>query len=392
MYDIRKNNTKIIMPEVQKGIEDMCKRLWCDNFDDTDSSIEYYFNNRWKSSITILYNDKSMLHLNPYECMVNGIRTRLYYIVGVCTDIKYRKKGFMDACIRRAFDYMYKEREPFTYLMPASEEIYIPYGFTGIYPVKGWEGNALQLKEVCNYNQDIDIEAAGFKDYKILSYKEFLNDKEKQYMKQLLCEYANYRLSKDFTCYVIHDEDYFDELYKEVLACNGDIVTFWQETENKKEECIGYAVYLCEDKTEIAECILEPFARAYAADFFCSIFSMQADKADNKELILCETNYWGLLDDGSKKAGKNFLMARIIDIKAFVKNLCSDKRKEIFIELKDEFISGNNGRWHIIIDKSGGFIEKLEDDNMVHLIKQYTIDEFGKEYLNNYMYFLNEYV
>ncbi len=387
MFDISKNNINIIMPESQKDIAAICERLWRDNFDDTDSYIRYYFKNRWKSSITVLYNDKSMLHLNPYECMVNGVKTRLYYIVGVCTDIKYRKMGFMDACIRCAFDYMYKEKVPFTYLMPVAEEIYIPYGFCGIYPVESWEGDALHLKDICNCNQGMDVEAAEFKDYRILSYKELLEGRKMQVMKRLLCEYANCRLSENFTCYVIHDEDYFDELYKEVLACNGDIVTFWQLTGGKKEECIGYAVYLCEDKTELAECILEPFARAYAADF---LYSLQVKKANNREIILCETSYWGIVES-DRKAGENLLMARIIDIKKFVQNLYSDERKEIFIELNDKFISRNSGRWHIIIDKSGGFIESFEED-MLHLIKQYTIEEFGKEYLNNYRYFLNEYV
>ena len=47
---------------------------------------------------------------------------------------------------------------------------------------------------------------------------------------------------------------YFEELDKEMAACNGNIVTFW---EKDSLQCLGYIVYMCEYFPEIAESVFE---------------------------------------------------------------------------------------------------------------------------------------
>ena len=109
--------TQIIMPDSQEAVENICRKLWMDNFSDTPGYINYYFNNRWHKSITFLSDNVSMLHLNPYHIKINRKETTLYYIVGVCTFKEYRKRGYMDTMLKKALVFMYNKKLPFTYLM-----------------------------------------------------------------------------------------------------------------------------------------------------------------------------------------------------------------------------------------------------------------------------------
>lgn len=70
-----------------------------------------------------------MLHLNPYELAVNGSKKDMNYIVAVATRESYRKRGYMAGLLKQALNDMYADGETFTFLMPASESIYLPFDF-----------------------------------------------------------------------------------------------------------------------------------------------------------------------------------------------------------------------------------------------------------------------
>ena len=74
-----------------------------------------------------------MLHLNPYTLMVNGKEEPSHYIVAVATEEACRKRGYMAALLKTALQDMYQAGEPFTFLMPAAEAIYLPHGFSTVY-------------------------------------------------------------------------------------------------------------------------------------------------------------------------------------------------------------------------------------------------------------------
>ena len=67
-----------------------------------------------------------MLHLNPYSLWVNGSRKEANYIVAVATQKEYRKRGYMASLLKKSLEDMYQAGEAFTFLMPASESIYLP--------------------------------------------------------------------------------------------------------------------------------------------------------------------------------------------------------------------------------------------------------------------------
>ena len=158
----------IVYPDEQSEVtKKICKKLWSHNFDDTELYTEYYFNNRWKESISLLADDVSMIHQNPYTVDAGSKTLTLHYIVGVCTEKNERRKGYMDRLLRRALKLLYDKKEPFTYLMPADEKIYLPYDFCGIYPVTPWSGNLQHINHI--HLSDLPKDTLFGKNYKDLS-------------------------------------------------------------------------------------------------------------------------------------------------------------------------------------------------------------------------------
>lgn len=361
MFDIQ-----IVLPEEQDAVKKVCQRLWEKCFDDSAQYIKYYFNNRWHGSITFISDNVSMLHLNPYRINLNKKEFLTYYIVGVCTLEKYRRRGYMDNVLKCALRYMYGKSVPFAYLMPASEKIYKPYGFNGIYSVKSWDGSLEKLN------------AAVYKSTMCNNVKSVSYDMLTESQKDSLVQYTKESLSKHFSCYAVHDIDYFEELYTEMLACNGGIDTFWNSG-----QCTGYIVYLCEEcnKIEIVESVFEDTIQN-------DVIKHLKSKGFSDYISLYETAFWNLKD---VKMPKNHLMARIVDLRAFVMYLPSGL--EMWLDVTDRIISGNNGKWHIITGDDT-ICHLCENDSSAETRKytKYTIEELGQLYLTKPVYYINELV
>ena len=73
------------------------KALWIEMFEDKESYVDHYMSSTWKHNrvLLLLRGEEivSMLHLNPYTCIVQGERLDLHYIVGVCTQKVEQGKG-----------------------------------------------------------------------------------------------------------------------------------------------------------------------------------------------------------------------------------------------------------------------------------------------------------
>lgn len=373
------SGTKIVMPGKQKSVKDLCYMLWAECFDDTRQYTDYYFNNRWNNSITVMADGVSMLHLNPYNTIVNGKETVIYNIAGVCTLKEYRKRGYMEAVLKSAMMFMYRQGKPFTYLMPASEEIYRPYGFTGIYPVRRFKG---EIKLPGNTGDIVGRDNRISQDNKVVCIPyNMLKDSQ---MEDLI-KYAGNRLAGKFTCYTVHNKSYFQAFYEEMQACNGDILAFW----NDSGVCQGYFVYLCEGMPEVIESVFEK-------DIQHEILAYLA-RLGFPAIKINETSFWHL-DWQETEEPENYLMARIIDLKAFAECIFTEGRNEMWLEVTDNIISGNTGRWHIVTgegrthcQKCGEIVNSAEDTGNEKYIKC-TIEELGQKYLGKIKYYLNELV
>lgn len=118
--------------------KELTRPFWAEVFsEDSDSFLEYYYHAKTEDNqiLVKLAGERpvSMVHLNPFRIRAMGRDWKANYIVGVATDSRERHRGHMRDLLCRALLDMYREQMPFTFLMPASEAIYLPFDFTYVY-------------------------------------------------------------------------------------------------------------------------------------------------------------------------------------------------------------------------------------------------------------------
>ncbi len=166
------------------------RKLWEEIFtEDTPEFLDYYYSVKTAENEIYVIEDcgeiVSMLHLNPYQMRIGERIYQTHYIVAVATDARYRKQGLMRQLLNHAMQVMADRGEPFTFLMPASEAIYKPFGFEFIYTqgrtrVCGKEAVEWDATEKCHtLDHRIQIDIATEKDCQAIA--DFANDFLKTY-------------------------------------------------------------------------------------------------------------------------------------------------------------------------------------------------------------------
>lgn len=127
---------KLAIEEHQKT-----RKLWEEIFpEDSSEFLDYYYSEIASNNeiYVIEEHDRivSMIHLNPYEMRIGDRRYQTHYIVAVATIEQCRGKGLMRQLMNYVLQIMTERNEPFTFLMPASEAIYKPFGFAYVYEQK----------------------------------------------------------------------------------------------------------------------------------------------------------------------------------------------------------------------------------------------------------------
>ena len=117
------------------------RKLWEEIFtEDTPEFLDYYYSVKTRDNEIYVIEDEdeivSMIHLNPYQMRVGDKLFRTHYIVAVATKERYRKRGLMRRLLNYVLQVMADRGEPFTFLMPADEAIYKPFGFAFVYEQK----------------------------------------------------------------------------------------------------------------------------------------------------------------------------------------------------------------------------------------------------------------
>lgn len=167
--------------------------------EDSKNFVDYYYEEKVKDNqIYVVEEDggiRAMLHLNPYQLVVNGSKKDVNYIVAVATQETYRKRGYMDALLKKSLNDMYADGETFTFLMPASEQIYLPYDFRTV-----WEQErpyydpeaAVEENVVITDATEADAEdMAAYMGGKLAGTKQVYAFRDEAYYKRLIKEYAS---------------------------------------------------------------------------------------------------------------------------------------------------------------------------------------------------------
>lgn len=321
-YNIYKSIEEILLNDKNIDPKKDIYDLWITCFGDSTSFTDFYF--KWvvgKNQIYTVYQGNklcSMLHLNPYVLNLKGSKVLANYIVGVATSKAYRRQGLMKVLLEKALNQMYNDKMPFTYLMPAKDEYYLPFGFRRVYEQEDWKQHIL----------DARIKDRNGKRPTPIDYKAFpiaCNDTK---IMEKLSYFTNECLSQYYDVFVHRNVDYFKKLIDEMHSSNGEVMVVLE-----KNHILGFIAYMKENGLQIAE----------------AVYSL--DKKEAFWYIIA--NQLGSFVQEEKREFIPTIMTRIVNWHNFVKDITSSYNMNLVMKVRDGIISGNNGIFEISFSKDG---------------------------------------
>lgn len=249
------------------------RKLWEEVFaEDTREFLDYYYTVKTAENEIYVMEDGdrivSMIHLNPYEMRIENRICKTHYIVAVATDAAYRKQGCMRRLLHHVIQIMTDRGEPFTFLMPAAEAIYKPFGFEFVYEqkreiVKGkrtedsnlefiyaTEADCGEMADFANKQlENYDITTWRTADYYRMILKEQLSDRG-----GILLAKKDGKLEGVF-CFTAYEHTEIREPLFQEEATLQHAICFLTGSETEEVQCIGYGK---ERKPMIMAKVLQP--------------------------------------------------------------------------------------------------------------------------------------
>lgn len=331
-----------------KAVENQrARKLYEEIFDeDSPAFVDYYFRVKAaENEIFVVENEKqeilATLHLNPYEMMFCGEKVKTNYIVAVATKADCRHQGMMRSLLQASLQEMYRREETFTWLMPAAEAIYRPFGFRFIY-----EKNKMTV------TADVLQRAETDENWQIHSDQEvsgdiFCEEAKKEDLAELAC-FAEKQLSKLAEVYTVHDIAYFEQRMQEVGCEGGSLILI-----RKEKEICGYFLALKKDR-EAWEIVVEDAVQKKAFPAVLHWFGTSEEKCTF-------TAFPQIWEQYAQSENVPAIMGRIVHLERFVCCLKIKKEQEWKIRLTDSLIPENNGYFIIKTGIEGGSLIRVEN-------------------------------
>lgn len=331
-----------------KAVENQrARKLYEEIFDeDSPAFVDYYFRVKAaENEIFVVENEKqeilATLHLNPYEMMFCGEKVKTNYIVAVATRADCRHQGMMRSLLQASLQEMYRREETFTWLMPAAEAIYRPFGFRFIY-----EKNKMTV------TADVLQRAETDENWQIHSDQEvsgdiFCEEAKKEDLAELAC-FAEKQLSKLAEVYTVHDIAYFEQRMQEVECEGGSLILI-----RKEKEICGYFLALKKDR-EAWEIVVEDAVQKKAFPAVLHWFGASEEKCTF-------TAFPQIWEQYAQSENVPAIMGRIVHLERFVCCLKIKREQEWKIRLTDSLILENNGYFIIKTGIEGGSLIRVEN-------------------------------
>lgn len=331
-----------------KAVENQrARKLYEEIFDeDSPAFVDYYFRVKAaENEIFVVENEKqeilATLHLNPYEMMFCGEKVKTNYIVAVATRADCRHQGMMRSLLQASLQEMYRREETFTWLMPAAEAIYRPFGFRFIY-----EKNKMTV------TADVLRRAETDENWQIHSDQEvsgdiFCEEAKKEDLAELAC-FAEKQLSKLAEVYTVHDIAYFEQRMQEVGCEGGSLILI-----RKEKEICGYFLALKKDR-EAWEIVVEDAVQKKAFPAVLHWFGASEEKCTF-------TAFPQIWEQYAQSENVPAIMGRIVHLERFVCCLKIKREQEWKIRLTDSLIPENNGYFIIKTGIEGGSLIRVEN-------------------------------
>ena len=331
-----------------KAVENQrARKLYEEIFDeDSPAFVDYYFRVKAaENEIFVVENEKqeilATLHLNPYKMMFCGEKAKTNYIVAVATRADCRHQGMMRSLLQASLQEMYRREETFTWLMPAAEAIYRPFGFRFIY-----EKNKMTV------TADVLQRAETDENWQIHSDQEvsgdiFCEEAKKEDLAELAC-FAEKQLSKLAEVYTVHDIAYFEQRMQEVGCEGGSLILI-----RKEKEICRYFLALKKDR-EAWEIVVEDAVQKKAFPAVLHWFGASEEKCTF-------TAFPQIWEQYAQSENVPAIMGRLVHLERFVCCLKIKKEQEWKIRLTDSLIPENNGYFIIKTGIEGGSLIRVEN-------------------------------
>lgn len=319
-----------------------CIPLWQEAFpEDSREFLEYYFGRKIKESRILVKEDGegrilTMVHLNPYDVMVGGQAHRLSYIVGVATAAGSRHQGHMRDVLVRMLQDMHGAGDPFCYLMPASPDIYRPFGFTYVFDQPLWRLDVDEAERPDGTERPDEAERPDEMERPDETERPDGTERPDEAERPVNAERLELRLDEKAGTSVM-DQEYL-----------ADWMNRWL-----KER---YQVYARRDAAYLdllqAELDSENGRVFGWMDGQGNLAALQAywgtEKREQRFLYCSREDWVGPADP--QRPGRPAIMARIADVRAFMEMItvnsgCPCPVMEVPVRIHDTLISGNDGLW-----------------------------------------------
>lgn len=315
------------------------KEIWSYCFNDTESFMKYYFNDKYKSENTVVALDEgkiiSSLQLNQYKLLLNSKVYNTSYVVGVSTLPEGRGAGYMNKVMKFTLNELYKKGQLVSILMPIDYRLYRRFGYEHCYDQIEYTINTDDLKNFKSSGKMIKSNLSQIDDL-IQIDRTFLNEVNGN---------------------VLKDEHYYENLFKEIQSEDGFL---YIHEGNEKD---GYIVYfLQEDKMFVRELFYKNIDALksmlkfiYNHNTQCKIVNISTPTIDKIRFILDNPK------DSDIKI-KPFMMGRVINVKKFIEDIDIEKdiNSSFNLLIEDKFIDENNGLFKISIQNKKVSVEQLD--------------------------------
>ena len=146
-----------------KETEHLVRGMWKTCFEDTDEFIDLVFTDKYRHENTLIYFENGVaaasLQMYPYSITFYGQEIPFYYFAGLCTLPEYRKRGYMEQLIKKAFSVMQDRKIPLSILIPAEDWLYGFYAKYGYEKVFDKGVNLVPIREIIDLYPDNMSEA-----------------------------------------------------------------------------------------------------------------------------------------------------------------------------------------------------------------------------------------
>lgn len=200
-------------------------------FEDSAGFVKYYYSEKIKDNrilADIEESVKSMIMLNPYTISVFNKKYCLDYIVAVATKKEYKRQGYMRRLLNKTLIDMNEIKVPFTYLIPANKDYYLPFDFSFVARKNEYNVDLSDYKKSVISGVKLDIGAA-----------------------EKILDFINTEVSKSNDVYTYRDIRYFERELKEIASENGFINIYLDG-----DDIVAYESFWGIEKVELKERIV----------------------------------------------------------------------------------------------------------------------------------------